>query len=232
MIKKSLIHLSLISLISFIPSARASASTILQFNQVTFNHPFVITQVGGFTSIQTTDIPVSVVFDPSFCLISSCNGQTNGIYLLSFIAFNSGPANQLNEVIEQNFAGMISFHSINGLVNLLTVNFSDEVTGSAGGSNPTLNASQPPDLFSGTSDVFNPAKLNIPRGFALSFSDWTPGFGVTSSTISSARADATGTFNASASVPVPESGTLVLFAISLFALSMSVRVSKGYRERK
>jgi hypothetical protein len=76
----------------------------------------------------------------------------------------------------------------------------DEAIGSAGGSNPTLNGSDPPDMFTGSSAVFDPAKLLAPRGFALSFSNWSPGLAITgvapNATIASATADATGTFNA------------------------------------
>ena len=39
-----------------------------------------------------TDVPVNVLFDPSFCLVAGCGGLTNGgTYFLNFSA-TSGPA--------------------------------------------------------------------------------------------------------------------------------------------
>lgn len=191
----------------------ASATTILQFNQITFNDPFTINGSGSITAV---NVPVSVTFNPSFCIVVGCNGLMNGLYIMNFTAMSTSAASLNAGVIRQNQTGSISFVQPITLVNLFTVNFTDEMLGSAGGSNPTLNASEPPDSFTGTSDVFDPSKLGIPRGLALSFSDWTPGLGLNGTELAAATADATGTFNVTS---VPESGSILLLSFGLITLS-------------
>ena len=119
---------------------------------------------------------VNVTFDSGFCLVVGCGGVVNGVYFLDFTATSYDPPGAVTNdavntagVITQPFSGTLSFNSLanNTGTDLLTVTFSDEVSGSAGGSNPTLNASDPPDTFIGSSTVFDPAKLQAPRGFAI-----------------------------------------------------------------
>jgi hypothetical protein len=212
--------LVLILALSLIPSV-AMGSTFLQFNQVLFNTPWNI--VNG-TTITATNVQVNVNFDEGFCLVVGCGGVTDGVFLLNFSATDTGAAVNNAGIISQDFAGFISFTSLIGGINLLTVNFSDELSGSAGGSNPTLNSSQPPDIFTGSSDVFDPLKLGVPRGFALSFSNWFPGLSIVGGNIGSATADATGTFNAQNVIPEPAS--LILVGLGLMTISRRMRSIK------
>jgi hypothetical protein len=188
-------------------SLPASAATILQFTEVLpFNTPFVFTGNGTTTTL-TASKAVDVFFDPSFCLVAGCGGATNGVYALALNATSIGPATLSGGAITEAFAGTLSI--TNGSIDLLTVNFTDLLQGSLNGSSPTLQASQPPDLFSGTSNILDPLKLGIPRGFAFSFSNLTNGgLGLNGTSIRSGVADATGTFSAT-TVPEPASMTLL-----------------------
>jgi len=189
-------------------------STFIQFSQLSFADPFVFSAAGAATSISAS-VPVFVTFDPLFCLVPGCGGVTPGVFSLSFAASSTGPASLVNggQDIVQGFAGSLSLTQPG--VNLLSILFSDQLTGSVGGSSPTLAASQPPDTFSGTSTVLDPALLGIPRGFALSFSDFAPGLAITGGTVRSGTADATGTFSASPAAVVPEPASLLLLCLGL-----------------
>jgi PEP-CTERM motif len=210
----------------------AEAATFLQFQQVLFNSPFVVNETAGVTTITATNVPVTVNFDESFCLVVGCGGVTDGVFLLNFSTTSTSPATLTAGVIEQNFGGAGSFISFTQPgVNLLTVTFSDEVTGSAGGTNPTLNAAQPPDVFSGSSSVLDPLKLGIPRGFSLSFSNWMLPLAINNNSIADATADATGTFNATPQVGVvPEPASLLLLGSGLAAVAARRRQTRKNKQ--
>ncbi len=204
-------------------AAPASAATILQFSEIgPFNSPFVFTGNGTSTTL-TASKEVNVTFDPAFCLVAGCGGVTNGAYDLELTAASIGASHGLRAGRSpEQFSGELSL--TNGSVDLLTVLFTDLVQGSLDGSSPTLQASQPPDVFSGSSTVFDPTKLGIPRGFALSFSNLSNGgLGLNGTSIRSGVADATGTFSAT---PIPEPATLMLFGTGLLGLLSALRTRR------
>lgn len=214
-----------LALILLLIPAVSYASTILQFNEVSFNTPFHVTTNGVTSTISAVNVPINVVFDPGFCLVAGCGGVTNGVFNLNLSATSTSAATVNAGVVRESFGGVISV--TNGAINLLTVNFSDVFTGPLGASsNIAMGSAQPPDIFTGSSTVFDPAKLGIPRGFALSFSNYNPGLSLTGTTISAASADATGTFNATPPATVPEPTSIVLLGSALLFVANRLRVRK------
>lgn len=213
---------SAFALVLLSSTANAAPITFLQFTQAALGNNFTVTN-GGVSSTITSNQLVNVTFDPSVCLVAGCGGVTPGIFNLSLIANSTSLATSDGSDITQNFGGTIAITQ--GAINLLTVNFSDIFSGAVGGSSPTLSSSQPPDIFTGTSDVFDPLKLGIPRGFSISFSSFNcvggGGLAITGSSICSATAAGTGTF--SADVVAPEPTTLALFGIGLLGASTRLR---------
>jgi len=205
----------------------AQASTILQFTEFGFNTPFqLLANVSGTQTLIGAATQVNVTFDSSFCSVAGCSGATDGAYELLLNAFSVGVATVDGQSIEQNFNGFFSLRR--GPLNLLTVTFSALFSGQIGSGDPTMNASQPPDTFSSTSDVFDPAKLGIPRGFVLSFTNMSGGgLGLFGNTIRSGVADGTGTITVTPQdVPVPEPTTMALMGSGIAAIVASRRKAR------
>jgi len=214
-----------LSLLLFSSAAHAATITFLQFNEIDFNAPVVFTNTGpGDTTISAVNVPVDINLAESFCIEPTCGGFDEDLPVtFNLLANSTSDATVTVGVVEQNYAGSFSF--VQGGINILTVNFSDELTGSEGGSNPGLNASDPPDTFSGTSDILDPDLLVAPRGFNFSFSAFSSagdqGLVVVNDSVISGTADIAGTLNASPLIvsEVPEPASLVLLGSGLAALA-------------
>lgn len=185
----------------------ASATTILVFGQVTQNSPITANDNGVSTSINASDVAVT--------LTTIENGAPNTPAFFTFHATSVGSALTVGGQIIQAFSGTFSFTSGLGGTgfNYLSGSFTDAVFGALNGASLTLSASQPPDAVSFTSDIIT--DLGTPRAISLGFTDVSPLVSLCGSTICGFTSNVAGNFSANGPLHTPEPGTLALLGIGL-----------------
>lgn len=222
-------RVSSLTLVLALIASVASAGTIMQFSESGgFNTPFTFTENGANTSTTISGTKLmSVTIDPAFCAVAGCGGiATTDLYTMTLTATSIPASLTVNGTsVTEGFSGSFSFigTGAHAGLNLLTVTFTDLLQGSLGGGNPTLQSSQPPDLFTGSSSVFG--TLNPPRGFSFGFSNLSGGLGVVGTSVRSGTADLAGTINATAST-VPEPTSMFLLGSGLLVAARKMRARK------
>jgi hypothetical protein len=215
-------------------ASSANAGTVLQFGQEFPGDTVTATDSGGVTTLSTAgnasgggvSIPVMITNFLGSSVIINAYETFVGVT-------SSGPASSSGGSIFQNYSGTIEFTSgIGGTgVNYLTAAFSPSspssavgLSGAAGGSEASLQATQPPDNLHITSDF---ATLGPPSSMAIGLSNVSPTLSIAADgSIASFTAQNAGTFSAATITVIPEPSSLCLGS---FAVVFGVLV---YRKKR
>ena len=190
----------------------ADAGTILVFGQNGVANTVTATDVAGTTTISAVNVAITIsAIDAGFATPLQA--------FLNLTATNTSDAvlSPGGDIV-QDYSGSFTITSaINGAgINFLSGVFTDTASGAPGGTSLTLNAADPPDTVTFTSDVI--FTLGDPTSIAFAFTNLTPplsidtgGAGVGDDTINGFNASVAGNMSATGIVPAP-AGLLLLAA--------------------
>jgi hypothetical protein len=225
-----------------LPGSPADAgSTVLQFAQVSSSDTVTATDHGsGTTMLATTGPSNGGLGESIYVQITNFLGttETNLYAYETFMGVTSiglAVTDPFSGAVEQKFSGTIEFTSgVNGGGNnYLTAAFSaftlsPILGGPPGGTAAYLNAAQPPDSLTLTSQYagFMPA-----TGMSVGFSNVSPGLSIAGDgSLAGFTGQNAGTFSAAAIDPVPEPSTLFMASVAV-AIGSLVRWNKRRKDR-
>jgi len=192
----------------------ANAALIATFGQTSLTNTVVATDNGTATHI--------VVDDAVTAVTTFLSGPIGNVQF-SLDATSTDAAVAIAGAIVQHYAGTCCFTSGTNFsgTNDLSGVFDDAAFGGAGGPGLVVNANNPPDLLTLTSDVLTAAQLAAPSSFNLGFTDIAtpPGLHINGTTIGAYTASFAGNVSAS-TVAVPEPFSLGILGMGLLGLGM------------
>jgi len=196
----------------------AEATVILTFGQAEDGPTITGTAIAGVTTINGTNIPVTVSQIDAALL-------TPLAAYLTLDATSTGAVVSVGNSLLQSYAG--SFSITSGMdatgTNYLSGDFTDSVFGA--GAALTLSASEPWNTVSFTSDVI--ANLESIRALSFSFADVTPLAHVEDETLASFQSSVAGTLSASIGDDgpdeLPEPMTMSLLGLGLLGSAVASR---------
>lgn len=206
-------------------NTNANAANISAFAQTSGSNTLTATVNGADT--QTTLTVNSATIDISQLI-------SGGAPLSAFFSLNAtsiDAATTVGGAVLQHYDGSFCLTSGAGCsgTNILSGNFTDAAFGALGGPGLVVNANDPPDTLTLTSDVIAAADLVPPSALSLGFTNIIPDLAIIGSTIAPLTASFAGTVSASvAEVNEPATlGILGLGLLAAFGLSRKSRHSSG-----
>jgi hypothetical protein len=197
---------------AFAPGAQAAL--IATFGQISSTNTVVATDNGTATHI---------VVDDAIAAVTTFASGPIGNVQFSLDATSTDAAVAIAGAIVQHYAGTFCFTSGTNCsgTNYLSGVFDDAAFGGAGGPGLVVNANNPPDLLTLTSDILTASQLVAPSSFNLGFTDIAtpPGLHINGTTIGAYTASFAGNVSAS-TVAVPEPMSLGLMGLGLLGLGM------------
>ena len=218
--------LTALAIAGVLATGSASADTILTFGQSNDGSPIVgVNDGSGSTTITASAVPVTITQ-----ILAGIADPIDAFLQLDATSISA--ATMFGGQVLQEFAG--SFSITDGATNYLSGTFANgifapTVAGGIAGAALTLNASQPNNVVTFTSNVIAAGLLGSPLAIAFSFADVFPGVGITSGSLSSFNSSVSGTFSAepvdqtTTGAPttggVPEPFAAALFGVGLAAFA-------------
>ena len=190
----------------------AHADEILNFNQTSSARDATLSVNAAHTqtTLTVSSIPIS---------ITELFGGAAEAASFSLTATSTGVATDLGGGnFTEHFNGMFSI--LAGAVNVLSGTFTDLALGV--GAALGLNASDPPDTITFTSDVIPASEFGSPRAVSFELTNVSPTVSIIGTTLNSGSGSIGGSMS---SEPIPEPFSIALFGLGLAGIG-AVRLSK------
>lgn len=195
--------------------ASAQAANIVGFSQTSVSNTVTAT-----TNAANTQTTISVD-DAALNIGNLISGAPPATVFFTFNATSNDAAFSILGAVIQHYDGSFCITSaINcGGINVLSGSFSDAAFGALGGPGLVVNANNPPDSLTLTSDLIPASDLAPPSALSLGFTNLSPALHIEGTTIGDFTSALAGTVSATA-IEAPEPMSMAILGTGLLGLGM------------